>query len=366
METYALIGHYLSLKHFGQMAGWPRKLIQFLPAQSQKEIIRHLPPYQLLKLPRIISATGSAADGFVFIAPILPEHAIMLPEGDVLKKIASACRMAEAAGVHIASLAGYTSVVGNEGEAVSAMVNLAVTSGNTFTAALALRGLRKAAQLMHVEWKSACVAVIGASGDIGSACVRVLGSEVRKLVLVARRQRAVEELAASLRGRVCAEIIVVKYVKDALRNADLVLSATSALTTIIEPNDLKSGAIVCDVALPHSVGIDAVRQRRDVLVFEGGMARLPRPMLSNDKRLSIISEDGVTVFGCLAEAMLLALEGRVENFSIGRGRITPERINEMERLAAIHGFEVSGFRYNGLVYDDGMIDRIRQLRTGSS
>jgi predicted amino acid dehydrogenase len=43
------------------------------------------------------------------------------------------------------------------------------------------------------------------------------------------------------------------------------------------------------------------------------------------------------VHGCLLEGMALALEGRFEPFSQGRGSITPERVEEMETIAARHG-----------------------------
>jgi hypothetical protein len=43
------------------------------------------------------------------------------------------------------------------------------------------------------------------------------------------------------------------------------------------------------------------------------------------------------VHGCLLEGMALALEGRFEPFSQGRGFITPERVAEIEAIAARHG-----------------------------
>jgi predicted amino acid dehydrogenase len=42
------------------------------------------------------------------------------------------------------------------------------------------------------------------------------------------------------------------------------------------------------------------------------------------------------VHGCLLEGMALALEGRFEPFSQGRGSITPQRVAQMETIAARH------------------------------
>ena len=46
------------------------------------------------------------------------------------------------------------------------------------------------------------------------------------------------------------------------------------------------------------------------------------------------------------EGMVLALEGRFEPFSQGRGFITPERVQEIETLAARHGIHLAPL-YNG-------------------
>jgi hypothetical protein len=68
------------------------------------------------------------------------------------------------------------------------------------------------------------------------------------------------------------------------------------------------------------------------------------------------------VHGCLLEGMALALEGRFEPFSQGRGFITPERVGEMETIAARHGIYLAPlYNADGPVEDetslpDGMIE----------
>ena len=48
-------------------------------------------------------------------------------------------------------------------------------------------------------------------------------------------------------------------------------------------------------------------------------------------------------YGCFGEALILALEGRREAYSLGRGRIAPEAMDEIMRLGRRHGFEVEPF-----------------------
>jgi hypothetical protein len=57
------------------------------------------------------------------------------------------------------------------------------------------------------------------------------------------------------------------------------------------------------------------------------------------------------VHGCLLEGMALALEGRFESFSQGRGFITPDRVDAIETIAARHGIHLAPL-YNA----DGPLD----------
>jgi hypothetical protein len=59
------------------------------------------------------------------------------------------------------------------------------------------------------------------------------------------------------------------------------------------------------------------------------------------------------VHGCLLEGMALALESRFEPFSRGRGFITPERVEEMETVAARHGIYLAPlYNSDGAVEDE--------------
>jgi len=49
------------------------------------------------------------------------------------------------------------------------------------------------------------------------------------------------------------------------------------------------------------------------------------------------------VYACMAETMALALEGRLESFTLGR-HITLAQVEEIEAMAHKHGFRLAGFR----------------------
>jgi fatty aldehyde-generating acyl-ACP reductase len=50
-----------------------------------------------------------------------------------------------------------------------------------------------------------------------------------------------------------------------------------------------------------------------------------------------------TAYACMAETMMLSLEGRYESFSLGRD-LTVKQIEEINRIAHKHGFKLAGFR----------------------
>jgi hypothetical protein len=48
-------------------------------------------------------------------------------------------------------------------------------------------------------------------------------------------------------------------------------------------------------------------------------------------------------YACMAETMILALEGRYENYTLGK-EISLAKVNEINQMARRHGFKLGGFR----------------------
>ena len=95
----------------------------------------------------------------------------------------------------------------------------------------------------------------------------------------------------------------------------MVVTVTSSVTPVIEPAHLRSGAIVLDVARPRNVSRQVAQARDDVLVIEGGMVAVPGPELDFGFDFGFPPR---MAFACMAEVMILALEGRMESYSLGR------------------------------------------------
>jgi predicted amino acid dehydrogenase len=177
---------------------------------------------------------------------------------------------------------------------------------------------------------------------------------VAHVALAARRLDRLQAVAEAVQAAGPASVSVHTELSEALQAADLVITVTSALDAVVEPQHLRSGAVVCDVARPRDVSRRVVEERDDVLVIEGGVVRVPGDV---DFHFDFGFPPGLA-YACMAETMILALEGRLEDYSLGR-ELSLEKVKEIGRLAAKHGFALAGFRSFERVLSPEEIARIR-------
>ena len=128
---------------------------------------------------------------------------------------------------------------------------------------------------MGIQLDRANVLVLGATGSIGAACAQLLARDVRYLTLASRNEAKLEILATQILRSTGLAVRVTANTKSALKAADIIIAVTSAVDSIIEPDDLKPGAIVCDVSRPRNVSQQVAQARNDVLVIEGGIVEVP-------------------------------------------------------------------------------------------
>lgn len=133
--------------------------------------------------------------------------------------------------------------------------------------------------------------------------------------------------------------MITKDLKKAIKRADIIVAVSGAAEALIEPGDLKPGAVVCDVARPRDVSVAVVKERKDVLIIEGGVVEVPGDVNFNFN----FGFPPRTSYACMAETMILCLEGRFENYSLGRD-ISLAQVDEISRLARKHGFKLAGMR----------------------
>ncbi len=214
-----------------------------------------------------------------------------------------------------------------------------MTPGNSYTVYTAVEGALQAAAAMDIDPAQATATVLGATGSIGRVCALLLAPQVGSLVLHARNRERLAALRDTIWQQYGREAHIHTDVAESLRDADIVIAVTSAIESIVQPQDIRPGAVVCDVARPRAVSRDVAVVRDDVLVIEGGAVEVPGEA---DFGFDFGFPPGLA-YACMAETMTLALEGRLHDYSIGP-ELELERVREIAALAAKHGFRLAGFR----------------------
>ena len=353
MDTFAFIIHPIDPKR-----DVSRKFPFLGRVLSERQIdffSTFFPPLYISEIDGITSeATGKQIKGWFLACPYTPRRMLQLPERMVYRKIIQTGRMAERLGADILGLGAFTSVIGDAGVTIANALDVPVTTGDSYTVALAVQAIREAAKRMDINIRDATVAVVGATGAIGRVCAELLAGEAARLLLVARDERKLEELCHRLKVRARSELVTSTRM-DVLSEAQLILTVTSALHDVIRPEHLLPGSVICDVARPRDVSAMVAAVRDDILVIDGGMVDVPGPVNFHFN----FGFPAGKAYACMAETMALALEGRFEDYTVGKD-ITLDRVNEITAIAEKHGFRLSGFRSFEKEVTEEQIETVRR------
>ncbi len=302
-------------------------------------------------------ATGKEIVGDIYAVSDTPKMLLQSSKERIYKKLIAICHNAFEDHASIIGLGAYTKIVGDAGVTVNDHSPIPVTTGNSLSAAATLwaasYGLNKMGFVKKQDdVRLGTAMIVGATGSIGKVSAKVLATKWQKIVIVAPRVYKLLDLARELK-----EInpkLVIEYTTDAnkfISEADLIITTTSAQgQKILDINLVKAGAVICDVSRPFDISIEDMRSRPDVLVIASGEVVLP----GNVEITCDIGLENNTVYACLAETALLALEGRIESFSLSRD-ISYDKVIEIDELARKHGIKLSAIMgHNNEISDEEM------------
>jgi fatty aldehyde-generating acyl-ACP reductase len=326
------------------------------------KILEWMPPWAAAHVTGVRTPDGRETEGWFIGAGLLPAQMLELPREQVYDRILKAIQIGVDLGAQVAGLGAFTGVVGDGGITINERSPIPVTTGNSLTIAAGVRSLFRGADEMGIDASRTTAVVVGATGSIGGACVELIAPHVAHVILVARNETRLRKFHENLAARLPCESSYTTDISAAVRRADLVLTATSSTQDVIEPEDLRTGAVVCEISLPHDVSRRVAVERPDVLVVEGGNLRVP-----GDMHWWRVREPGETfdmglpqgtALACMSETMVLALENRFEPYTLGRG-IDVAKVREIDDLAARAGFQLADMRAFDLPISREQIARIR-------
>lgn len=334
---FALVGHQESWRAAADVLAILRGPTHApLPEHEIKDIFPWIPPRAVCHV-EVRSLAGAKARGVYIDSFIPPDRLEARYVHENLSRVRGAAACAIKAGAKIVSLGGFSSILieGNFGQLPEGHGTV-FTTGNTLTVGFIVQGIKKMCALKGRNLRRSTLLIVGATGDVGSGSARCLAPIVRRVLLNARNVERLEKLAAELEANgVQAEVATDPERFSA--EADLVVCAASLASPSLLLGRIAPDAIVCDAGYPKNLSPGA--KLPGATVFFGGLGQITGGMRFSADFRGVLNRHPFpdVAHGCLLEGMALALEGRFEPFSQGRGGITPERVQKIAATAARHG-----------------------------
>jgi len=340
---FAAIGHQDSWENISLFVNGIRTPEQEkLSLEKIKNIFSFIPPRDLFRA-RIKSTTGAEINGVYIETFINPDKLDPQHIRTNISKVLDAVSFAKKMGPKIVTLGGFTSIVLEGNLNLFSQGETKFTTGNTLTAAYIVKGIEKAALQLKIDIQESTILIIGATGDIGFACVNYLKHKSKKLLLNARNNQRLTILSKQL----TEENIAINYsvsVEQLIPEADIIICVASS--TGIKLTNCKKGVLICDAGYPKNLESN-IEDNMDIHLFHGGMGQVNEgfnfiPDYSNSIYCYPFPN---VIHGCLLEAIVLAFENITENYSTGKGNITVDKMEEIYSLSLKHGIIVAPF-YN--------------------
>jgi len=370
VNRFAFVIHPLSQEYFKNVK--PIELLsQVSPPvfmDAVEKVMAYAPPFVYSKVTGIRSPTGVEAEGWLISVGGTPGEIMGRSPEFTYRRLLDAARIARKLGAQIMGLGAFTKVVGDAGLTVARRAPLPITTGNSYSASGALWAAHDAVLKLGLVPKPKSgekvkmkAMVVGATGAIGSVCARLLAMVADEVYMVSPETAKLLALKESILAETPdAKLFLSARADKDVAGMDMIVTATSgAGKKILDIMRVKPGCVITDVARPLDLPPDEVAKRPDVLVIESGEILLPGKVSMKN-----IGLPRNVAYACLAETIVLALEGRFENFTVGRS-IEWEKVREIYRLGRKHGMKLAAISGVNGPFTDADIRRVRRLALGT-
>ncbi|MFA5166312.1 MAG: NAD-dependent epimerase/dehydratase family protein [Candidatus Paceibacterota bacterium] len=274
-----------------------------------KKNMQKLPPFAFRCQ---IKGSGKVV-GWIIAVPVMARNLLNpSPKYKVpaMRKIVQALKLARFLGAKIVSLGALTSVVSNGGnDLVGSVKGITVINGNWLTAYITKKLPLDVYEKIWGDGKPV-VAVVGATGSIGSAVSQMLADDGYDLICIARDQSELANLQSSVSKRApgSSSKLTVSSDISRIKDANLVIVATSSTDAIIKPEHLGFGAVVYDITWPRNTSKSILTTRPDVVIVDGGVLFTPNIIYRFN-----LEPTPQYIHACISNAILMAYEGRKED-----------------------------------------------------
>lgn len=328
-----------------------------------EKVVAYFPPLLYSKVTGIKSPAGVEAEGWLIVLGGTPKQMMAHSTEFTNKRLLKAAKMAKKLGAQIMGIGATTKEMGDAGETVAKEADIPVTTGNSYIASAALWATADAVRRMGLiklqkgKILKAKTMVVGATGSVGSVCCHLLAKAFREVYMVDVRDARLLALKNSILEETPSVKLHISTRADKyLSDMDVIVTASTwAGNKVPDIMKVKPGCVICDVARPLSFSPEAVAKRPDVLVIESGEVELPGHPEMRD-----IGLPPRVAYAGLAETIVLALEGRFENFTIGRD-LEWEKVSEIYKMGLKHGMKLAAINGVNGVFTEEDITRVSKL-----
>ncbi|SMB84599.1 Predicted amino acid dehydrogenase [Desulfonispora thiosulfatigenes DSM 11270] len=331
MRRFAFIMHPLETEDYFRK--FP--LLKRVPNKIIEKTIRFAPPMKVSEITNLRSKY-EAVEGFIIACPLTTKQILNLPKQIILKKLNEAISLSIKLGVEVIGIGGELSVIAEKfQDEILKDSSIPITIGDNYKIAIIIEETLKAIEGKKGDIQNAHIAILGATSSKGTVITRILAPKCKYLTIASETNEDLTKLTRRIMYEHGIAIKISRDIKDILKNNDIVILATNLDKKIINLEDIKTGSVFSELVKDKDLVREIKAKRKDVLTIEEGLIKVPENTEINFN-FSLPKE---LVYASMAETMILALEGKYDEFILGNN-LTLESILEINRLSRKHGFQL--------------------------
>ena len=315
-------------------------------------IFYKLPPFLLSPV-----KTPSGVDGLVISSPILPEN-FFKDRRDVLKEALRGFYFGSKLVTKNAvfGLGGLWPMVTRRGAALNLYAKqkgIRITNGHTGTLLSLFLMIKKIADISNIKLDDTKILILGV-GKMGENLARLLYGKVATITLVDINENRLNIVENKLKETKTATEIQ-KYTNkndlnelgNIFRSNHIAVCTTSNIKRILKPQNIPENCIIIDDSRPEAIPRDLDDNR---IVVEGGLMKINGLTQQYDFGFGVDEN----VFGCLAEAFLLAADQSGE-IKPTLGEVDFENLFKLNALCEKLNVVVGDFKCRDIKIEDAKV-----------
>lgn len=290
-------------------------VFRIFPETILKGLMKYCPP---IARGKVRFTNNDETKGWIIVIPISGAQFFSLKREFVINKIIEAIKKAKKLGAEIVGLGEFTASVTHGGrDLVGKVENVWLTNGNSSAAGAIIKAIEKISEIKQIDLTKEKIAIVGGGGSVGRGTSLFLAEKNLPLIIIEKREK-IKELKNAFFS---FPSVTINNHLPLIKEAKLVIVATSSTEQIIKLEHLKEGAIIYDITQPRNTSPNILKARKDVTIIDGGVIDTPHIDYGMD-----IGLKPHQAYACLVETIICALEEMEKNY-IGYTNI--ETIKEM-------------------------------------